>query len=242
MSRPHRLLPAGFVYHIINRANEGARMFASGKDFDSFLDMVRETSRRIAMRICAFCLMPTHWHFVMWPSEDGAVSAYVHYLSTLHAVNYRRLHGRIGRGHVYQGRFRSFPVEGSHYYYNLVKYVESNARRSGLVERAEGWRWSSLHDRANGSSLVTPGPLVLPSNWIDIVNASPRRDELESLRACTRSGLPYGSPLWISEAAAAQGFAPALRPSGRPRREFLASASAGMSDRSAGKRSGIRAY
>ena len=241
MPRPRRLLPAGFVYHVINRGNERSRIFASEKDFESFLDMVRETSRRVTMRICAYCLMPTHWHFAMWPTADGAVSAYVHYLSTLHAVHHRRLHGRVGHGHVYQGRFRSFPVEGSLYYCTLVKYVEANPLRAGLVTRAESWRWSSLFDRANGSTIVTPGPLELPGDWIDIVNTPTEDHELESLRVCAHSSRPYGSPHWTSETATAQGLATTFRPRGRPRRESLPDTQLGALGPSAGKRPRIRA-
>jgi putative transposase len=217
--RPRRLLPAGFVYHIVNRANERSRIFAADNDFERFLDLMRETSERVALRICAFCIMPTHWHLVVWPSFDGAVSAYVHHLCTLHAVQHRHRQGSVGHGHVYQGRFRSFPVEGSRYYFNVLRYVEANPLRAGLVDRAEAWPWSSLHDRAHGSTLVTPGPLALPENWTDIVNAQSGLGELDDLRACARSSRPYGSGQWITETTRAQGLEQTTRPRGRPRRE-----------------------
>ena len=217
MPRPRRLLPSGFVYHILNRANERARIFQSAKDFDNFLRLMRETSAHVPMRICAYCVMPTHWHLVLWPTVDGAISLYVHRLSTLHSMQHRRRRRSVGHGHVYQGRFRSFPVEGSRYYFNVVRYVEANALRAGLVNRAEAWPWSSLSARISGSPLVHPGPLPLPDNWVELVNARAQQDELDMLRACLGAGRPYGASQWVERTAVSLGLTQTMRPRGRPR-------------------------
>jgi putative transposase len=218
MPRPRRLCPAGFVYHVLNRANERARIFQSANDFDGFLRLMVETSGHVPMRICAFCVMPTHWHLVLWPFTDGSISSYVHRLSTLHSMQHRRQRRSVGHGHVYQGRFRSFPVEGSRHYLNVIRYVEANPMRAGLTVRAEAWRWSSLHGRMNGSVLVQPGPIGLPDNWVEIVNARPDLDELLLLRSCANAGRPYGSETWAAATANAQGLGQSLRTRGRPTR------------------------
>lgn len=217
MPRPRRCLPAGFVYHVLNRANERVRIFKSAKDFDRFVALMRETAVYVPMRVCAYCVMPTHWHLVLWPTVDGAISSYIHRLSTLHSMQHRRVRRSVGHGHVYQGRFKSFPVEGSRHYLNVVRYVEANPLRAGLVTRAEAWLWSSLNDRMNGSALVQPGPLELPASWVDLVNAAPEADELLMLRACVNAGRPLGSPAWIAQTAAEQGIEQCLNTRGRPK-------------------------
>ena len=217
MPRPRRMLPAGFVYHILNRANERTRIFQSARDFDSFLGLMRETSAHVPMRICAYCVMPTHWHLVLWPTVDGAISSYVHRLSTLHAMQHRRRRRSVGHGHVYQGRFRSIPVDGSRYYFNVVRYVEANPLRAGLVSRAEAWPWSSLNARMSGSTLVHPGPLGLPGNWVALVNARLKHDDLEMLRTCLSAGRPYGAARWVERTATALGLEQTLKPRGRPK-------------------------
>jgi len=217
MPRPHRFLPGGFVYHVINRANDKARIFRSERDFESFLGLMRRALAEVPVPVCAFSVMPTHWHLVLWPRYDGAVSALVHRLCTLHAVQHRRSARSVGHGHVYQGRFRSFPVEGSRHYYAVVKYVEANALRARLVDRAEAWRWSSLYDRTHESSIVTAGPLELPGDWLEVVNSPFRLDVLEALRGCARTSRPYGSERWVTETAANLGITQTLRPRGRPR-------------------------
>jgi putative transposase len=177
---------------------------------------MRETSAHVPMRVCAYCVMPTHWHLVLWPTLDGTISSYVHRLSTLHSMQHRRRRKSVGHGHVYQGRFRSFPVEGSRYYFNVVRYVEANPLRAGLVNRAEAWPWSSLRARISGSPLVHPGPLLLPDNWVELVNARPQQDELDMLHACLGAGRPYGAPRWVEQTAATLGLTQTLRPRGRP--------------------------
>jgi len=218
MPRPRRLLPADFVYHVLNRANERARIFNSARDFDSFLSLMRETAQHVPMRVCAFCLMPNHWHFVLWPTVDGSISSYIHRLATSHSVQHRRRRRSVGHGQVYQGRFRSFPVEGSSHYIRLVRYVESNPLRAGLVDRAEAWPWSSLRDRIDGPTLTQPGPVALPDNWAEFVNAQERPDELEILRACAGAGRPYGSTAWVARVAKEQGLDHDLSRRGRPRK------------------------
>jgi putative transposase len=124
----------------------------------------------------------------------------------------------FGSGHVYQSRFKCFPVQTEDYYYTCLSYVEGNAQRAGLVARAELWPWSSLHERLCGGKILSPGPLQLPENWADIVNAGPNAVELRDLRMCARASRPYGVNAWVERAVARHGLETHLRPRGRPRR------------------------
>ena len=120
---------------------------------------------RTPVRLLAYCLMPNHWHLVVWPDSDLAVSAYVHWLSGEHARHYNDEHELVG--HVYQGRFRSVLVHDPRQFIALLRYVESNALRGGLVERAEDWRWSSLVPSRH-IELADP-PCPRPPRWLDIL-------------------------------------------------------------------------
>jgi putative transposase len=202
---------------VINRANEGARIFHEDNDFARFLDLMHKATEQVQMRICGYCIMPTHWHLVLWPEVHGSISSYVHWLSTSHAVQCRRRLGRVGYGHVYQGRFRSFPVEGSRYYFNVLRYVEANPLRAGLVNRAEDWRWSSLYERLHERLLVHEGPLSLPADWVDVVNDTPDAGDLAALRASAAASRPYGSSDWMIATAKVQRLEQTLRGRGRPR-------------------------
>ena len=88
--------------------------------------------------------------------------------------------------------------------FHLLRYVERNALRAKLVQRAEDWRWSSLYHRQQGSDdalcrLLYTGPLLLPADWVELVNEPQTEAELESLRQCVNRGQPYGSEDWRAD-------------------------------------------
>ena len=199
MPRARRISPANVVFHVINRANDRRRLFSTDDDYEEFLTLLREASARIPMRVCAFCLMPNHWHLVLWPTTAGVISPFMHWLSSVHAMRVRRRWNTVGSGHVYQDRFKSLPVETGVYYCNVVRYVEGNALRAGLVDRAEDWKWSSLHDRsAEQPRILLATPIELPDDWPKWVNAGFTDEELAKLRESAESGRAYGSNAWVA--------------------------------------------
>jgi putative transposase len=216
MSRPRRHLPAGLIYHVINRGNERRTLFLDSDEYQEFLDLMRWTHKWVPMRVCGLCLMPNHWHMLLWPEVDHAISAYMHRLATTHAVLHRRRLSLPGTGHVYQGRFRAFAVQDSRYYFTAMKYVEANPVRAGLVPRAGDWRWTSLSERLMGTTLIVPGPLELPSNWPHVVNGPERWRDTAAIRRCVQSDRPFGPWRWVARTAALQGLEQKLRVRGRP--------------------------
>ena len=174
------------------------------------------------MRICGYCVMPNHWHFVLWPAHNGQLAAFMQRLSVTHVTRWQKHHRRIGQGHVYQGRFKSFPVETDEYFYQLVRYVERNALRANLVERAEDWQWSSLWRRESGTpdqrTCLADWPLPRPRGWLKFVNEPETEAELKQLRRCVKRGQPFGSDPWIETTAKQLNLESTLRSPGRPRK------------------------
>jgi len=202
MPRTRRYIFGGTVYHVLNRGNDRARIFENDSDRRDFLGLMQAAATRVPMRVVGFEVMPTHVHLLLWPRVDEAISAYMKWLSGTHALQYRLRRGSVGRGHVYQGRFKCIPVQTDAYYYTCLKYVEANAKRAGLVNRAESWPWSSLYERIHGGDILSPGPLPLPSTWVDVVNVGLGTSELDDLRHCVRGGRPYGTVEWVEQAVA----------------------------------------
>ncbi|HYM23153.1 MAG TPA: transposase [Vicinamibacterales bacterium] len=157
-----------------NRRTDRQLLFPSAGAFDAFLDLMEEAVDRFAVRICAYCVMKTHWHQAIWVTEDGgtAVVRYLQWLSGTHAVRFRIASRTRGLGHVYQDRYNAKAVTTPAYYFQLVRYIEANPVSAGLVQRAEEWEWSSLAERTNYlRRILSDGPIPLPTNWIEIVNA-----------------------------------------------------------------------
>ena len=221
MPRIARVAPGGMVYHVLNRGVGRMRLFLSDADYAAWECVILETLPLAPMRICAYCWMPNHWHLVLWPEKDGQLSTFMQRVTNRHTQRWQRAKRRVGYGHLYQGRFKSFPVESDDHFYSLVRYVERNARRAGLVERAEDWRWNSLSQRPASEARIplSTWPLPRPGRWAQHVNQPQTEGELEAIRRSLRRGRPYGGEAWTERVAHKIGLESTLRPRGRPRNQ-----------------------
>src|ERR1700761_6128475 len=144
MPRPPRAAEGGLIYHALNRAGGRSVIFDTDEDYEAFERAAAQAVIRYDMRLLAYCLMPDHFHLLLWPREDGDLSQFMRWLTMTHTQRWHAHHGTAGTGHLYQGRFKSFPVQSDDHLLTVCRYVEQNAMLAGLVERAEDWRWSSL--------------------------------------------------------------------------------------------------
>lgn len=220
MSRGPRHAPGGYVYHVLNRAVARLPLFEKPADYAAFLRVLGEALDQVPMRVLAFVLMPNHWHFLLWPKGDRDLSAFCRWLAHTHSMRWHAHYHTSGTGHIYQGRFKSFCVEGDEHLYTVARYIERNPLRANLVASAEDWRWSSLWRRVHGEE--EPGPFLarwpvpLPADWVEHVNAPQTEAELEALRRSVRRGCPFGSVGWQQRMAKRLGLGHTLRPLGRP--------------------------
>jgi putative transposase len=168
------------------------------------------------MRIVGYCLMPNHFHCVLWPVGDDHMARWMDWLLTTHAGRYRKRYG--GSGHVWQGRYKAFPIEQDDHLLTVLRYVERNALRANLVSRAEDWPWSSLRELLAPSALpwLDPGPVARGTDWLRHVNEAQTEAELARLRQSVSRGVPFGSEAWVKGTAAALGLEFTLRGRGRP--------------------------
>ena len=197
-------------------------LFDKQGDFLAFERVMQETLHVRPMRVCAYCLMPNHWHYVLWPENDGDLSAFMQQLTNTHVKRWKEHRHETGYGHLYQGRYKSFPVETDDYFYQVVRYVERNPLRANLVESAELWPWSSLGCRARDNyptEVLSDWPLPRPTNWADLVNQPQTDSELAALRHCVNRGTPYGDETWIATTSKQLGLESTQRPRGRPKKE-----------------------
>jgi putative transposase len=222
MGRPQRAAEGGHVYHVLNRANARMTIFAKEADYEAFERVLVEAVERSQMRLLAYCVLPNHWHLVVWPRKNGELSRFVGWLTLTHTQRWHAHRRSTGSGHVYQGRFKSFPVAEDEHFYRVARYVERNAARANLVRRAEAWRWGSLYRWQRGSaedkSLLSAWPLARKASWIDHVNSPLTEAELAAVRRSVRRGNPLGSPQWSARTIRRLGLESTIRPQGRPRK------------------------
>jgi REP-associated tyrosine transposase len=197
--RVRRLTKANYVYHVLNRGAKRGLLFANASDYCAFERLLGEAAKRVPIRILAYCLMPNHWHLLLWPLQDGDLSRYVKWLTTTHACRWVRDRECIGNGAVYQSRFKSIPIEKDSHLLWTWRYVERNAMRAELVSRAEDWPWSSLRKRMDTprERWLDHGPVPLPPNWAEIVNVPQTNAEIERFRKRVKEGKPFGHDEWL---------------------------------------------
>jgi putative transposase len=195
-------------------------MFRTPADFESFERLLLQAHQRHPLRLLAYCLMGTHWHFVAWPRHEGELSDFFRWLAHTHAMRWRVAHHTVGYGHLYQGRFKSFPVQSDSSLLTVCRYVERNARSAGLVDRAEQWRWSSLWARQQGPpalrAVLSEWPVDRPRNWVRIVNEPLTEPELGRLEISLKRGRPFGQDRWTARTVARLGLQHTVRREGRP--------------------------
>ncbi len=222
MPRIARVAPGGMVYHVLNRGVARLPLFRKNADFESFEQVMVEASERHPTRILSWCLMRNHWHFVIWPREDGELTAFLRWLTHTHVMRWHVAHGTVGCGSLYQGRYKSFPVKRDDHFLTVCRYVERNALTAGVVDRAEDWRWSSLWVRRKGDDrlkgLLSEWPVERPKNWLSSVNRAMPANECERIRTCIERGRPFGNEQWQVRTANRLGLTSSLRSEGRPRK------------------------
>lgn len=194
-------------------------MFHKEGDYAAFVDLLAAANDRLPMRILGYVLMPNHFHLVLWPRAAGDLSRWMQWLLTSHVRRYHRHYH--SSGHVWQGRFKAFPIEQDEHLLTVLRYVERNPLRAGVVERAQDWHWSSLVWRTKGKrpAMLAKWPVTCPRNWIDHVNRPQTEAELLALQRSIDRGAPFGDDRWSQRVANRLGLESSLRPRGRPRKQ-----------------------
>lgn len=159
-------------------------LFEKEEDYKAFEKVLEEAVERTDMRLLAYCVMPNHWHLVVWPEQDEDLSRFTGWLTLTHTQRWHAHRHSTGTGHVYQGRFKSFPTQDDEHFYLLCRYVERNALRANLVRRAEQWRWGSLYrwhqGNAKEKALLSAWPLRRRPCWLEFVNEPHSESELKA--------------------------------------------------------------
>jgi putative transposase len=221
MPRRPRLAAGNLAYHVLNRRVGRLPLFETPTDYAIFEKILAQAQAETRIRIAAYCLMPTHWHLLLWPRQDGELSEILRWITVTHTQRWHAHHQTAGTGPVYQGRFKSFPVQTDDHFLTVARYVERNALRARLVRQAENWQWGSLWRRTQGDpkfmTWLSDWPIDRPRHWLAYVNRAHSPSEIEALRLSVQRGRPFGEEGWVRRMAKRFGMESTLRPRGRPK-------------------------
>lgn len=198
------------------------QMFRKEGDYAAFERVVAEACQRHPMRILSYCIMPNHWHLLLWPRKDGELSRFMFWMTMTHTQRWRHARGLVGLGPLYQGRFKAFPVQDDQHLLIVTRYIERNALRANLAQRAEQWPHCSLYARARSQASLAPllcdGPVPMPADYIAWVNRPQTAAEEDAVRTSLRRNRPLGDLAWATRTAQRLGLESCFRERGRPKK------------------------
>ena len=197
MARIARVVVPNLPHHVTQRGNRRQKTFFEDGDYQLYLELLAAGCARARTELWAYCLMPNHVHLLVVPTKaDGLRGA----IADAHRRYTRAINFRKGwRGHLWQERFASFPLDERHLL-AAARYIELNPVRARLVKKPEQYRWSSAkaHLRGTASATMNTGALLeLVSDWRDFLSAGLERDMAERLRLHERTGRPLGDESFV---------------------------------------------
>ena len=211
------------MFHVLNRGNQRREIFQRPEDYAAFERVMCEAAEHIDIHLLAYCLMPNHWHLVLRPRQDGDMGRYMQRLTVTHVRRWHEHRHSVGSGHLYQGTYKSFPVQHDEHFLAVCRYVERNALRAGLVDSAESWRWCSMWRRRHRKVVedvpaLWDWPVQRPASWVRMVNRPQSQKEMDAIRLCIKRGRPHGSETWLKRTATRFSLESTFRPRGRPKK------------------------
>jgi putative transposase len=187
MARKPRRAVTGYPHHVVNRGNDRRRLFFTEADYESFLHLMVVGKSRYPVRVYGVAIMPNHFHAMVVPEADAALSGYLQWVSGSYASHLRARTNTSGHGHVFQRRFWSDALLEHRHLLSVLRYIEANPRAGQLVNRCEEWPWSSVALRMRPEHpLLDPLPIALPLDWHTILNLPQPAKEVEAIRRALR--------------------------------------------------------
>jgi len=196
MARIARIVAPGYPHHITQRGNRRQQTFFCDEDYLVYIDLMAYWCRHYKVAIWAWCLMPNHVHLIAVPETANGLTRAIgeaHRRYTRH-INFRE----NWRGHLWQGRFASFPMD-KHHLLAATRYIEMNPVAGYLVEQPEAYRWSSIHAHLAGQddTLTTVAPLLeIAPDWHNFLSLS-GDVELDLIQRHERTGRPLGDTSFV---------------------------------------------
>ncbi len=222
MGRAPRVDIQNHYYHIINRANARLPLFKTRKDYQLFEEILTEAHEKYEVDIVAYCIMPNHFHLILCPRKDGEIQMFMQWLTLTHTQRVHAKEKTTGYGHIYQGRYKSFLVSSDEYLRALLRYVEQNPLRAGLVNDLKDWMWGSYYRRNFGTpkqqKILTNHMYQTEQDFDAFVNTPIHEDSLNTIRNSVNRGKPFGSREWIEKIIKKFGLESTVLKRGRPKK------------------------
>lgn len=143
MPRKERYTQPGH-YHIINRGVERRNIFIEPEDYDYFLDLLLKMKKDYKVVMHVFCLMSNHYHLLLETTEDNLSKA-IQFINDKYSKYFNKKYSRTG--HLWQGRYKSYPLFDDAHFWIVAKYIERNPIKANMVSSIDSYRYQSFFQR-----------------------------------------------------------------------------------------------
>ncbi len=140
MSRPLRIEYPGAWYHVMNRGRRREKIFATSKDYETFLVILQETTGLFNLKVTGYCLMPNHYHLLLH-TPDGNISRCMRHINGVYTQRFNRFHNKDGQ--LFRGRYKAVVVDDDIYLLEVLRYIHRNPLRAGIAKDVDDFLWSS---------------------------------------------------------------------------------------------------
>lgn len=142
MARGARKKSETGLYHICQRGNDRQIIFEDDSDRERYLSILDEAFQGNGVRLLAWCLMPNHVHLLIDDPNDR-IDIAMHRIGSLYAMYFAKRWSRVG--HVFEGRYRSKPINSESHLLEAFRYIHNNPPNAG-ISPAETYKWSSYSE------------------------------------------------------------------------------------------------
>jgi putative transposase len=202
----------------MNRSAKQLALFDAPADYDLFLQVLVEAERACPIRLLEYCVMPNHWHLLVWPERDDQIVRYMRWITGVHGQRWRRAKGLVGKGAVYQGRYRWVVVQDGDHFDVARRYVHQNPVRAHLVEYCDEWPWSSASPTGrHARPALARSPVEAPPPNTRTAPMLPEAT-VRQMQSSLRANQPFGDPAWRLELEARTWLAAVLEAERKPLR------------------------
>jgi len=153
MSRAPRVLSQTGLYHVMFRGINKMNIFEDDEDFKKMHNIIKELKEAEKFAVYAYCFMTNHVHLFIKEPELGSIKTIMHKMLTRYVVWFNRKYKRSGS--LVGNRYKSEAIEDEEYYFALVRYINQNPVRAGIVAEPLNYRWSSYRDYVYGQNAIT---------------------------------------------------------------------------------------
>ncbi len=196
MPRIPRIVIPGIPHHCVQRGNYRQTIFLSEQDRIKYLSWINEYSKRYQLDIWAYCLMINHVHFIVVPQKSDSIAKTFNTVHMMYSQYYNRKQNK--KGHLWQGRFYSCPLDDGHLY-EAIRYVELNPVRAGIVGKPDHYDWSSAkaHVFNNFENTILSdnhfAEIDFAGDWISFLNENMDENKVKQVKLSTSTGRPTGN-------------------------------------------------